>query len=244
MQRIKLLVEYDGSNYHGFQWQKNAKSIQGEIETAIFKLIGLETRIISAGRTDTGVHALGQVVVFNTLSSIPPDRWSWALNSVLPEDIRVLASSLVEASFHPRFDAVSKLYNYRIYRSVIGQTMVRNYAWCLSEFLDINLMNEACLYIIGEHDFASFCASGSSVKNYVRRVSQCYLVEKDAYIDFFIEANGFLYNMIRIIMGLLVEVGRRNISPARVKEIILAKDRRLASITAPPNGLYLLEVKY
>lgn len=244
MVRIKLIVEYDGTNYHGYQMQNNAPTIQGEIQAAIFKLIGGKISILSAGRTDTGVHALGQVVVFDTDSSIPPDKWSFALNSVLPNDIRVLDSRLVEANFHPRYDAISKIYNYRIYRPLVGQTLVRNYALCISEPLDIKAMQEACTYIVGVHDFKSFCASGSSVKNYVRNVLVCYIEDNGDYLDFYIEANGFLYNMIRIIMGLLLEVGRNNIPPQRVKEIILAKDRRLASITAPPQGLYLVEVKY
>ncbi|HZJ85435.1 MAG TPA: tRNA pseudouridine(38-40) synthase TruA [Syntrophomonadaceae bacterium] len=244
MHRIKLIIEYDGSNYHGFQRQKNAPTIQAEIEKGILKLIGTEQPIISAGRTDTGVHALGQVVIFDTKSSIPPEKWPFALNSVLPSDIRVLASLLVPSTFHPRYDAVSKLYKYRIYRHKVGRTFVRNYALSYSKPLDMLAMQAACDYIKGEHDFKSFCASGSSVKSYVRNVMDCYFIEEDDYIDYFIEANGFLYNMIRIIMGVLLEVGQNQMPPARVKEIILAKDRRLASATAPPQGLYLVEVKY
>ncbi len=244
MHRIKLIIEYDGSNYHGFQRQKNAPTIQAEIEKAILKLIGAQEPIISAGRTDTGVHALGQVVVFDTDSSIPPEKWPFALNSVLPSDIRVLESLLVPSTFHPRYDAVSKLYKYRIYRLKVGRTFVRDYALSYSQPLNMLAMRAACDYIKGEHDFKSFCASGSSVKSHVRNVMDCYFIEDDTYIDFFIEANGFLYNMIRIIMGVLLEVGQNQMPPARVKEIILAQDRRLASATAPPQGLYLVEVKY
>ncbi len=244
MHRIKLIIEYDGSNYHGFQWQNNALTIQEEIEAAITKLVGVQTRITSAGRTDTGVHALGQVISFDINSSIPADKWKFALNSVLPADIRVNTSELASKDFHPRFDAISKIYKYRIYRSEVGRAIVRNYALCISEPINIQAMQEACSYIIGVQNFKSFCASGSAVKSYERNVMNCYIEENSHYLDFYIEANGFLYNMIRIIMGLLIEVGRNQMPPARIKEIIQAQDRTLAAITAPPQGLYLMQVNY
>lgn len=244
MHRIKLIVEYDGSNYHGFQRQNNAHTIQEEIERGIVKLVGQNISIISAGRTDTGVHALGQVVAFDTSSSIPADKWSFALNSVLPRDIRVTSSELVPAEFHPRYDALSKVYRYKIYRKEQGRIFFRNYALCMSEPLNIIAMQEACKLIQGKHNFKSFCASGSSVKNFERHVMNCFIYEEGPFINLEIEANGFLYNMIRIIMGTLLEIGQDNHSPEIIRDIIKGEDRSLAGPTAPPQGLYMIEVKY
>lgn len=244
MSRIKLIIEYDGSNYHGFQIQANAHTIQAEIEQAIYKLAGQPCSVISAGRTDTGVHALGQVVIFDTEASIPPEKWKFALNSLLPLDIRVISSELVSGNFHPRYDAISKLYKYQIYRQEKGLTFLRHYALCVLEPLNIVKMQEACNYIMGRHDFKSFCASGSMVKSHERYVMKCEIIETEPYLYLEIEADGFLYNMVRIIMGTLLQVGRGNIAPTQVKDIITAKDRKLAGPTAAPQGLYLVEVKY
>lgn len=244
MHRIKLIVEYDGSNYHGFQIQNNAHTIQEEIENGIVKLLGIKKTLISAGRTDTGVHALGQVIVFDTTSSIPADKWSFALNSVLPADIRVINSEQVALDFHPRYDAVSKVYNYKIYRKSEGKTFLRNYALCTSEPLNIMAMQQACNLLIGWHNFQSFCASGSAVKNFERNIMKCNLIEEWPYLTLEIEANGFLYNMIRIIMGTLIEIGRNHLSPEVVPDIIKAENRSAAGPTAPPQGLYMVKVKY
>lgn len=244
MHRIKLIIEYDGSNYHGFQRQINAHTIQAEIEQGISKLTGENITIISAGRTDTGVHALGQVVAFDTDSRIPFDRWSLALNSVLPPDIRVIKSELAPADFHPRYDAISKIYNYKIYRKEQGKTIFRNYALCMTEPLNIPAMQEACKLIEGTHNFKSFCASGSSVKNFERTVKSCTLTEEWPFVNLEIEANGFLYNMVRIIMGTLLEIGQNNLKPDSITHIIKAENRAAAGPTAPPQGLYMVEVKY
>ncbi len=244
MHRIKLTIEYDGSNYHGFQIQNNAHTIQEEIEAGINKLVGRRSTLTSAGRTDTGVHALGQVVVFDTKSSIPADKWKFALNSVLPPDIRVIASELAALDFHPRYDAVAKRYKYQLYRQVRGRTFLRNYALCMTEPLAIIEMQQACRLITGRHNFKSFCASGSSVKTFERQVMNCNIKEEGSYLNLEIEADGFLYNMVRIIMGTLLEVGRGNIPAEQIKDIIEAKDRSRAGFTAPPQGLYLMEVKY
>ncbi|NLB89470.1 MAG: tRNA pseudouridine(38-40) synthase TruA [Syntrophomonadaceae bacterium] len=244
MHRIKLILEYDGSNYHGYQRQKNAHTIQEEIESGILKLVGQSINTISAGRTDTGVHALGQVVAFDTDSSIPPEKWSFALNSVLPPDIRVISSELASSEFHPRYDAISKIYNYKIYRKAQGKTIFRNYALCMTEPLNIPAMQEACKLIIGKHNFKSFCASGSSVKNFERTVMNCAITEEWPFVNLEIEANGFLYNMVRIIMGTLLEIGQNNLKPEMMSDIIKAENRALAGPTAPPQGLYMVEVKY
>lgn len=244
MNRVKLLLEYDGSNYHGFQIQKNADTVQARLEEAIFRLSGERVVMICAGRTDAGVHALGQVVAFNTEASIPGERWAFAVNTFLPADIQVLNSQYIHASFNPRFDALSKRYIYRILRSKEHKVFNRNHALCIHENLDVGLMQEACGFFIGRHNFRAFCASGSSAKTFERLVSKCCLIETGNRLDMEIEANGFLYNMVRIIVGTLLEAGRRKYPPSHIKEIIASRDRTLAGPTVPPQGLYLAEVKY
>ncbi len=244
MNRIKLLLEYDGSNYHGFQIQKNGDTVQARLEEAIFRLSGERVVMICAGRTDAGVHALGQVVAFNSAASIPGERWAFAVNTYLPADIQVLRSQYIHADFNPRFDAVSKRYIYRILRTKERAVFNRNYALCTNEKLDAESMQEACKFIEGLQNFKAFCASGSSAKTFERLVSNCRLIQSGQRLDMEIEANGFLYNMVRIIMGTLLEVGRRKYPPEYIKEIIASQDRTLAGPTASPQGLYLAEVKY
>lgn len=244
MSRIKMIIEYDGSNYHGFQIQANARTIQAEIENSLYKLTGVRTSVISAGRTDTGVHAVGQVIAFDSDATIPPEKWRFALNSFLPPDIRVIHSQAVGPEFHPRFDALSKHYSYLIYRQEQGETFMRKYAWCNGENLDIPEMEKACHFFTGTHNFKSFCAAGSSVKNYERQVKTCVLYNKGPYLNMEVCASGFLYNMVRIIMGTLIEVGRGNYPAEHVKAIIAAQDRSQAGFTAPAQGLYLLQVDY
>jgi len=244
MARIKLILEYDGSNYHGFQIQKNAPTIQEKLEQGIFRLTGEKASLLCAGRTDAGVHALGQVVAFDTQSNIPPAKWKFALNSVLPSDIQVLDSQEVNPVFHPRYHAVKKKYLYLIYRREQGTTFYRKYAFCTAELLDVGAMRKSCQMIEGRHNFRSFCASGSSVKDFVRTVTRCRLRENKSYIKMEIEADGFLYKMVRIIMGTLLEVGRGNYPAEYIKEIIGAQDRSMAGPTAPPQGLYLVSVDY
>jgi tRNA pseudouridine38-40 synthase len=244
MSRIKMVIEYDGSLYHGFQIQANAHTIQAEMEEALLRLTGERISITAAGRTDTGVHAAGQVIAIDSELRIPPEKWGAALNSCLPPDIRVLSSEEVSADFHPRFDAVRKKYAYLLYRQRQSEVFLRNYAWCNDEKLDIEAMKTACGYFVGTHNFKSFCAAGSAVKNYERRVESCLLHHQEPYLNLEITAAGFLYNMIRIIMGTLVEVGRGRYPAAQVEKIMAARDRKAAGVTAPPQGLYLLQVDY
>lgn len=244
MGRIKLIIEYDGTNYHGSQIQANGHTIQAELQQCIQRLTGEKVSLLLAGRTDAGVHALGQVVAFNTAASIPSERWQYALNSVLPGDIRILDSQEVHPDFHPRFDTVAKLYRYQIYRQPAGATFYRHHAYVCFDPLNLENMQEAARYLEGQHDFRSFCASGSSVKNFERNVSHCRLWEEGAFVNFEISADGFLYNMVRIIMGTLLEVGRGRLSIADMERILAAKDRSQAGPTAPAQGLYLVEVRY
>ena len=244
MRRIKLTIEYDGSRYHGFQYQKNAISVQECLEVGIFELTGEKVKAICAGRTDAGVHALGQVVAFNSQGSIPGDRFAQALNSYLPDDIRVLDSCQEGLDFNPRFHALKKHYKYYIYRQRPGAVVYRNYALCSTEILDIQSMQRACAFFLGHHEFKAFCARGAANKTFDRIVYQCGIEERSPFWVFHISANGFLYNMIRIIMGTLLEVGRGKYPPIRVKQIIASQDRQLAGSTVPPQGLYLYKVEY
>lgn len=244
MTRIRMTVEYDGSRYHGFQIQHNANTIQAELENGIWCLTGEKVSIIYAGRTDSGVHALGQVIAFDTLMSIPGDKWQFALNSFLPADIQIIESSECSPVFHPRFDARSKTYHYIIYRHNKEYLFYRNYALHNTDSLDLAAMQAACRLFEGRHNFKSFCASGSSVKTFERNIYRCKLVEEEPFLRLEIKADGFLYNMVRIIMGTLLEIGRGSYYPEIVKDIIAAQDRSQAGPTVPPQGLYLVEVEY
>lgn len=244
MARIRMTVEYDGSRYHGFQIQHNANTVQAELENGIKRLTGEEVSIICAGRTDAGVHALGQVIAFDTQTNIPGDKWQFALNSFLPADIQIIESTECHLHFHPRFDALSKTYHYIIYRQNNGRIFYRNYALHNTDFLDITAMQVACQLLEGRHNFKSFCASGSSVKTFERSVYRCNLVGEDPFLRLEIQADGFLYNMVRIIMGTLLEIGRGNYQPETITDIIGAQDRTKAGSTVPPQGLYLVKVEY
>lgn len=240
-----MIVEYDGSRYHGYQKQANAApTIQAELEQGIQSLTGDRVKLISAGRTDAGVHALGQVVAFTSEASIPPERWAAALNSVLPQDIRILKSSQVADGFHPRFDAISKHYRYLIYGGQRGRIFLRRYACIQDTALDLSLMQEACLLLQGRHNFKAFCSSGSNVKTYERTVFHCCISEKKDLLYMDIEANGFLYNMVRIIMGSLLEIGSGRMHPADIEQAFTTGIRSHLGPTAPPQGLYLMGVDY
>jgi len=239
-----MIIEYDGSSYHGFQRQDNANTIQGEMEKQLLNLCHEEIRVCAAGRTDAGVHARGQVIAFDTSSSIPPTNWTLALNSFLPDDIRVLTSSEVSPDFQPQFHSISKRYAYFIYRRKPAATFYRKYALCNADPLDTIAMSQACQFIEGRHDFRAFCASGSSAKTFERTVLHCSFKEAGALLRLDIKANGFLYNMVRIIMGTLLEVGRKRIAAEGIVDIITSKDRAKAGPTVPPQGLYLLSVNY
>lgn len=239
-----MIIEYDGSDYHGFQRQDNAHSIQAEIEKQLYRISGEMISICGAGRTDAGVHARGQVIAFNTGARIPPERWALVLNGFLPGDIRVLSSHIAAPDFHPQFQAVGKRYAYYLYRQQPGAAFYRRYTLLNSQPLDINAMQEACRHIIGTHNFKAFCASGSTSKTFERSVNLCRLKEYGPIMRMDIEADGFLYNMVRIIMGTLLETGRKRISADEIPAIIESRDRTRAGPTVPPQGLFLMCVKY
>lgn len=244
MKRIKMVLEYDGSNYHGFQKQINAHTIQAELERSIYSLSKEAVTISGAGRTDAGVHALGQVIAFNTSASIPAEKWALALNSKLPEDIRILDSREVAPDFHPQFHAVKKSYFYLIYRQKPGASFYRRYALLNCENLNLSEMQKAAHILEGRHNFRSFCASGSAVKSWERTVNTCKIENQGAFMRLDIEANGFLYNMVRIIMGTLLEVGRQRLQAEQLLEILDSQDRNQAGPTVAPHGLYLRSVEY
>lgn len=255
MKKIKLLLEYDGTAYHGWQLQEEGLTIQGIIEDRIFKITGEQSRVISASRTDAGVHALGQVVAFRTTSRLDPETIKRALNAVLPQDVRILEASEVDDSFNPRGDAVKKSYFYIIANQRKSSVFLYRYSWLVIQHLDIQSIIEASQVLIGKHDFSSFMGTGSRIKNPVREIFSLN-IEKVDKIDFMtanikgdfikirIEADGFLRHMVRNIVGTIVEIGRGRISADRMKEILESQDRRNAGQTAPANGLFLEKVIY
>lgn len=245
MRNIKLEIEYDGTRYSGWQRQKNSLSIEETVENAVRKITKEDIKLIGSSRTDSGVHAKGQVANFNTLASIPVDRFSYAINTKLPKDIVVLNACEVPMDFHARYSCKGKRYSYMILNREFTSPLLRNYAAHCSYKLDLESMKSAAEHFLGTHDFEAFRSTGSSVKTSVRTVSLIQLEKQDNdIIKMFIEADGFLYNMVRIIAGTLMEVGRGRISPNSIPSIIESKNRDLAGKTAPAQGLYLEKIYY
>lgn len=292
--RILLRVAYDGTGYHGWQVQPNAKTIEGELNRVLTQLTGEEIQVTGASRTDAGVHALGNVAVFDTASRIPAEKFSYALNQRLPEDIVVQSSVQVDDDFHPRHCDCRKTYEYDILNRTFPLPVYRNTAYFLYGDLDLDAMRRACQAFLGEHDFASFCAAGAQVQTTVRTIYSLEVLEQpltgagisdtpasvvtgqnpadpicqlpetaaeglaqsetaatgqpqtspERLLTIRVRGNGFLYNMVRIIAGTLVEVGRGHIRPEEIEGIIAACDRAKAGPTAPARGLRLVEIKY
>lgn len=246
MRHLKLIVAYDGTNYHGWQVQRESDgpTVQGTLEAALYRLTGERVRVTAASRTDAGVHAWGQVVNFATESRIPVERFPLAMNSVLPADVVVRRAEEVGEDFHARFQARRKIYRYVIYNSRVPSPFWRRYAWFIPVHLDQELMREGAGRLVGRHDYRSFCASGSPVRTFVRTVDMLNVERRDNLIYITIAADGFLYNMVRIIAGTLVEVGQGKRSPASLAGTLAARRRETAGETAPPQGLCLLRVDY
>ena len=244
MRNIKLTIEYDGKDFNGWQKQPNKLNIQGEIERAIKEITGEEVELIASGRTDAGVHAIAQVANFKTNSNIPIDKIPIALNTKLKRSIRILLAEEVDERFHSRYNCKKKTYRYIINNSDNGTAIYRNLEYNFSEKLDEEKMYQAIIYFIGEHDFKGFKASGTSSKSSVRTI---YLgkVERDGNrVIIEVAGNGFLYNMVRIISGTLIDVGTGKIEPEDIRDIIESGDRKRAGKTLPPQGLYLVRVEY
>ena len=245
MKRIKLTVAYDGTNYHGWQVQPNAVTIEGKLNEAISELTKETIQVIGASRTDAGVHALGNVAVFDTESRIPGGKFSYALNQRLPDDIVIQQSQEVDKDFHPRYCTCEKTYEYVILNRKFPLPEYRNTAFFYYGDLDIKAMQEATTAFLGEHDFAGFCSAGAQVKTTVRTIYELTVEKKDNdMICIRVRGNGFLYNMVRIIAGTLLEVGKGNIEAKSLENRIAAADRSQAGPTAPARGLKLIRIQY
>lgn len=244
MRRLKLTVQYDGTDYAGFQRQPRVPTIQQALEEAVGECLGHGVRCLAAGRTDAGVHALGQVVTVDADVPIPLKAVPVAFTSKLPPSIAVTEASEVEPSFHPRFDAKWKRYVYRVVSRPVRSPFLGRYAWCVPWPLSLEAMAAGAEHVIGCHDFRSFCAAGSDVDSYERDVMRLDIAQDGDVSEIWIEADGFLYKMVRIIVGTLVEVGRDRRAPEAISQIIQARDRGQAGRTAPPQGLCLAKVGY
>ncbi len=244
VRNIRLILEYDGSAFHGWQIQKNGVSIQETLALAISAITGEQSMPTGAGRTDAGVHAYGQVAAFQTESRISAERFSDALNAVLPRSVAVVRSEEAEAGFHPRRDATGKHYRYLVLNRPCRSALMAHRAWHVPKVLDFGGMQAAALQLVGLHDFRAFCASGHSVKTYTRFMTRAEWSQTGDFMQFDIEGSGFLYNMVRILVGTMVEVGRGRRTAEGFGAILSSGDRRQAGITAPPGGLYMMAVRY
>jgi tRNA pseudouridine38-40 synthase len=245
MPRYKCIISYDGSGFSGYQVQPNKRTVQSVVEAVLTKMHkGTPVKVSGSGRTDAGVHAKGQVIHFDSPLLIPADKWERALNSMLPEDISVLSVVLVPESFHARFDAIGKEYQYALYLSQKRDPFQRKFAYQYPYPLNLKAMEQASKFFFGTHDFTSFCAAKTEVEDKVRTIESIDFIRKDESLIIRFVGNGFLYNMVRILVGTLLEVGSGERTPEDIPIILAHKDRRLAGKTAPPHGLYLWEVFY
>lgn len=244
MKRVFMKIAYDGTNYCGWQMQINGITVEEVINKELSALLNENILVIGASRTDSGVHAIGNVAVFDTETKIPADKICFALNQRLPDDIRIQESFEVPKDFHPRYCKTKKTYEYKILNARFPMPMERLYSHFVFLPLNIEKMQEACKYIIGEHDFKSFCSSRSQVENTIRCVYSLDVTKENNMLHITISGNGFLYNMVRIIVGTLIKVGLGVYPPEHVKEIIEAKDRNVAGPKAPACGLTLVGIEY
>lgn len=244
MRNIKLTIEYDGKEYGGWQKQPDKLNIQGEIEKAIEEITGEKVDLTASGRTDAGVHSLGQTANFKTDSKIPIEKFAKAINSRLKKSIVIKSAEEVDEKFHSRYSVKSKTYRYIINNSENGTAIYRGLEYHVPMKLDYEKMNEAIKYFIGEHDFKAFKASGTSSKSSVRKILDGSVRKEGERVIIEVTGTGFLYNMVRIISGTLLDVGLGKIKPENIPSIIESKDRTKAGKTLPAHGLYLLQVNY
>jgi len=243
---IKLILEYEGTNYHGWQSQAGSgkATIQETLEHAIKGLTKESTPTYSSGRTDAGVHAFGHVANFLTSKTMPPEAWAPALNHLLPRDIRVLSSEEMPADFHARYSASGKTYKYVILNRHAPSALYRNRAWHIDRKLNLSAMRRGAAVLVGKHDFSAFRSSGCGAKTPVRTITSLAIRKRADVVEILLEADAFLMYMARNIVGTLVEVGLGIFKAEEVKRILKSKDRKMAGRTAPPHGLYLMEVYY
>ena len=244
MRNIKLIIEYDGKKFGGWQKQPTKLNIQGEIEQAIKEITGEDVNLTASGRTDAGVHSLGQVANFKTNSNIEISKFAIAINSKLKKSIVIKSAEEVEEDFHARYKCKGKKYRYVINNSYQGTAIYRDLEYHIPQKLDVSKMKQAVKHFEGKHDFKGFRASGTSSKDSVREIYKAEVIENGDRITIELTGNGFMYNMVRIIAGTLVDVGLGKITPNDIPEIINSKDRTCAGKTLPAHGLYLVEVYY
>lgn len=244
MRNIKLTLAYDGTDFAGFQVQPQVRTVQGELSAALSKVLGEEVKVVGAGRTDAGVHARAQVVNFLTAARIPLERLPAALNSCLPRDVTVWQAEEVPAKFHARYSAKSKVYRYLMQVAPYPSPFLRRFSWHLPFPLDVAAMRAAAAELTGEHDFTSFCAAGGAAKSHVRTLKRLAVAEEGGLVAVEAAADGFLYKMVRNLVGTLVEVGRGALKPEDMGRILAARDRKAAGPTAPPQGLILWQIDY
>lgn len=244
MKRILLTISYNGEAYHGWQIQPNAVTIQEVIQDSLLKVLGKETAVSGCSRTDTGVHAKMFCCHLDCDDNIPPEAFLKGLNSVLPKDIAVFDAEVVDNNFHARFNAKGKTYIYNISNEGLKNPFLAPFVWQIERPLDIAKMNEFCSNIVGTHDFYGFSSSGRTVEDTVRTVTECTVFMENNLIKFKITADGFLYNMVRIIVGTAVEVSDGRLKPSCANEVFETKRRDKAGVTAPAQGLFLEKVYY
>lgn len=242
--RVRLTVTYDGTSYSGWQRQLNAPSIQEKLEAALERLTGGRLCVTGASRTDAGVHALGQVAHFDTPARIPPEKYALAMNTHLPDDIRVIESEQVSGAFHARYGARGKIYRYQIHNSPHASALYRNQRTHVVPPLDVELMRRASLDVLGEHDFKAFAASGSEAKKTVRDIRRIAITRQDELIELTVEGRSFLYNMVRILAGSLIYIGQGKLPPDSLACALQTGSRLDLGITAPAHGLTLMKVFY
>jgi len=242
--RIRLIISYDGTAYHGWQYQEGVNTVEGVLRRAVSEATGGETEIIGASRTDAGVHALGNVAVFDTNSPIPPDKMFMVLNKLLPDDISIISSDEVPLDWHPRKLGCRKTYEYHIYMSGVRIPVRRLYAHHTYHELDVEEMDRAAFFFTGEHDFTAFCAAGSQAVTFTRTIYACSVRRAGDEVIISVTGSGFLYNMVRIIAGTLMEVGLGRKKADDIPAIIDSLERRNAGPTLPPEGLFLIGYEY
>lgn len=244
MRNIKLVIEYDGKDFNGWQKQPNKLNIQGTIEKVLEEITGETVELNASGRTDAGVHAIGQVANFKTNSKLPIEKFQIAINSKIKKSIRIISCEEVDERFHSRLTCKRKTYRYVINNSTCGSALYRNFETHVPQKLDVQKMQEAAKYFEGEHDFKAFKASGTSSKSSVRTIYEAKVIQDKDRINIELTGNGFLYNMVRIIAGTLVDVGMGKTDPKDISKIIEEGKRENAGKTMPPQGLFLVKVEY
>lgn len=246
MRNIKLTIKYDGTKYSGWQRLKDPdKTIQGKLEQVLSRMAGVEVEVIGSGRTDAGVHALGQIANFKTVDLRPIEEIKAYLNSYLPSDIAITDVAEVPERFHSRLNVLSKTYLYRVWNVSHPEPFLRKYSLHIpSPYLKVKAMRIASECILGEHDFTSFRTASAKNKSAIRTIKDIRFEKNDGMLDIYIEGDGFLYNMVRIIIGTLLEVGLGNVKTEEMSSILASCDRTKAGPTAPPCGLFLFDVKY